>query len=128
MIEETTTYIGLGSNLGDRKANIDSAVRLLVETTQIKVSRISEIIETAPLASTDQPHYLNAVAEIRTDLSAIQLRKRIVEIETALGRVRRGKWWPRTIDLDILLFGDQVMDAVELTIPHTQVQSPDSSQ
>lgn len=118
---ETTAYIGLGSNLGDRKVNIDSAVQCLADTEQVEVVRVSDIIETAPLASTNQPNYLNAVVEIRTGLSAIQLRKRIVDIEAALGRIRRGKWWPRTIDLDILLFGDQVMDTVELTIPHVQM-------
>lgn len=118
---ETTTYIGLGSNLGDRRANIDSAVRLLADTAQIKVIRVSDIIETAPLASTNQPEYLNAVAEIRTSLSATELRKRINDIEASLGRTRRGKWWPRTIDLDILLFGNQIMDTAELTIPHSQM-------
>ncbi|MFC1635240.1 2-amino-4-hydroxy-6-hydroxymethyldihydropteridine diphosphokinase [Planctomycetota bacterium] len=114
-------YIGLGSNLGDRKVNIDSAVQCLADTEQVEVVRVSDIVETAPLASTNQSNYLNAVVEIRTGLSPIQLRKRIVEIEAALGRIRRGKWWPRTIDLDILLFGDQIMDTAELTIPHTQM-------
>ena len=118
---ETTAYIGLGSNLGDRKANIDSAVRLLADTAQIRVIRVSNIIETAPLASTNQPEYLNAVAEISTSLSPVDLRRRIDEIEASLGRVRRGKWWPRTIDLDILLFGEQIMDTAELTIPHSQI-------
>lgn len=121
MAETTTAYIGLGSNLGDRKVNIDSAVRLLGEILQIEVVRVSDMIETAPLASTDQPNYLNAVVKIRTGLNAIELRKSIVEIEAALGRVRRGKWWPRTIDLDILLFGDIILDTPELTIPHTQM-------
>ena len=121
MVKPITVYIGLGSNLGDRKVNIDSAVQCLADTERIEVVRVSDIIETGPLASTSQPKYLNAVVETRTDLRAIQLRKRIVEIEAALGRVRRGKWWPRTIDLDILLFGDQVMDTAELTIPHTQM-------
>ena len=121
MVKPITVYIGLGSNLGDRKINIDSAVQCLADTEWIEVVRVSDIIETAPLASTSQPKYLNAVVKIRTDLGAIQLRKRIVEIEAALGRVRRGKWWPRTIDLDILLFGGQVMDTAELTIPHTQM-------
>ena len=121
MVKPVTVYIGLGSNLGDRKVNMDDAVQCLAESERIEVLRVSDIIETAPLGSTSQPMYLNAVVEIRTDLNAVQLRKRIVEIEAALGRVRRGKWWPRTIDLDILLFGDQVMETAELTIPHTQV-------
>ncbi len=121
MVQFVKAYIGLGSNLGDRKVNIDSAVRLLSETEQIKFIRISDMIETAPLASTSQPKFLNAVAEIRTGFDAFQLRRRIEDIEATLGRVRRGKWWPRTIDLDILLFGDEVMDTPELTIPHTQM-------
>lgn len=118
---ETTTYIGLGSNLGDRPANIDSAVKLLAETSRVEVARLSDIVETAPLASADQPKYLNAVAELKTGLSAVQLRKTLSSIEAALGRVRRGKWWPRTIDLDLLLFGDEVMDTAELTVPHSQM-------
>ena len=121
MAKPVTAYIGLGSNLGDRKDNINSAIQCLADTEQVEVVRVSDIIETAPLASTSQPKYLNAVAEIRTDLGALQVRRRIVEIEAALGRVRRGKWWPRTIDLDILLFGNEVMNTTELTIPHTQM-------
>ena len=88
MDERVKAYIGLGSNLGDRKVNIDSAVQLLADTDRIEVMRVSDMIETAPLASTSQPKYLNAVVEIRTDIGAIPLRRRIVEIETALGRVR----------------------------------------
>ncbi len=118
---ETTAYIGLGSNLGDRKASIDRANKLLAETERIQVARVSDIIETEPLASTSQPKYLNAVVEIGTSLSPTELRGRINEIEAELGRVRRGKWWPRTIDLDILLFGDQIMDTADLTIPHSQM-------
>ena len=121
MVEPTTAYIGLGSNLGDRKGNIDSAVQLLAHTDLIEVVRLSDIIETAPLGAIKQPDFLNAVVEIRTGLSAIELRRRLVAIEAELGRVRRGKWWARTIDLDILLFGDQVMNTAELTIPHTQM-------
>jgi dihydroneopterin aldolase / 2-amino-4-hydroxy-6-hydroxymethyldihydropteridine diphosphokinase len=118
---ETTAYIGLGSNLGDRKANIERALKMLTDNEKIIVSRVSDIIETAPLASTDQPNYLNTVAEVRTSLSAADLRRLFSEIEAALGRVRRGKWWPRPIDLDLLLFGDEVIRSTELTVPHAQM-------
>ncbi len=118
---ETTAYIGLGSNLGDRKGNIDRAVKMLAARSKIVVSRVSDIIETPPLGSTDQPKYLNAVVEVRTHLAAHDLLRMFSEIEAALGRVRHGKWWPRTIDLDLLLFGDEVINSTELTVPHSQV-------
>jgi 2-amino-4-hydroxy-6-hydroxymethyldihydropteridine diphosphokinase len=118
---QTTAYIALGSNLGDRKANIKRALKMLAEAKGVALGRVSDIIETAPLASTDQPDYLNAVAEVRTSLSALDLWRRFTEIEAALGRIRRGKWWPRTIDLDLLLFGDEVISTTELTVPHSQV-------
>ena len=119
---ETTAYIGLGSNLGDRKGNIDRAVKMLATRSKIAVNRVSDIIETPPLGSTDQPKYLNAVVEVRTSLTAHELRRMFSEIEAALGRVRHGKWWPRPIDLDLLLFGDEVIDTPpELTVPHAQM-------
>ncbi len=117
---KTTAYIGLGSNLGDRKANIERALKMLA-AKHVALGRVSDMIETAPLASTDQPDYLNAVAEVRTSLGAADLRRLFTEIEAALGRIRRGKWWPRTIDLDLLLFGDEVISSTELTVPHSQM-------
>lgn len=119
---ETTAYIGLGSNLGDRKGNIDRAVKMLAARSKIAVSRVSDIIETPPLGSTDQPKYLNAVVEVKTSLTAHELLRIFSEIEAALGRIRHGKWWPRTIDLDLLLFGGEVINTPpELTVPHAQM-------
>ncbi|UCC97292.1 MAG: 2-amino-4-hydroxy-6-hydroxymethyldihydropteridine diphosphokinase [Phycisphaerales bacterium] len=119
---ETTAYIGLGSNLGERKGNIDKALKMLAETGKIVIGPLSDVIETPPLASTEQPDYLNAVAEVRTSLTAQELRRMFSEIEAALGRVRHGKWWPRPIDLDLLLFGDEVINTPpELTVPHSQM-------
>jgi len=116
-----TAYIGLGSNLGDRRLNIDSAVRMLAEAEGIELARISDIIETEALAQSDQPKYLNAVSELKTTLSAEDLHKRLADIEASLGRVREGKWSPRTIDLDILLFGQDVINSPDLIIPHPQM-------
>ena len=120
-MEEKTAYIGLGSNLGDREKYINSALKLLKTNARIEVTRISDIIETAPLGSADQPKYLNTVAEIKTTLGAEDLHKKLLEIESSLGRVRSEKWSPRNIDLDLLLFGKEIINLPHLTIPHPQM-------
>lgn len=117
----TTAYIGLGSNLGDREDSISKALKMLAETKHIEVARVSDLIESAALAQADQPEYLNAVAEIKIALTAENLQKILAEIETSLGRVREGKWAPRTIDLDLLLFGREVINRPNLTVPHPQM-------
>ncbi len=117
----TTAYIGLGSNLGNRKDHINNALKMLAEVSDIEVARASELIETAPLAQAEQPKYFNAVAELKTILSPNDLHKTLVDIETALGRIRQEKWSSRTIDLDILLYGSRVIDSPHLTIPHPQI-------
>ena len=125
----TIAYIGLGGNLGDRNAHINSALKLLSDDENIELVRTSEVIETAPLAGLDQPRYLNAVAEVRTSLSPQGLLEELVEIETSLGRKRKEaprkagtrKWTSRIIDLDLLLFGSQVINEPTLTIPHRQM-------
>jgi deoxyguanosine kinase len=118
---ETTAYIGLGSNLGDRKSYIDEALRIIAVAGQVELCRVSDIIETVALASTQQPKYLNAVAELKTTLSAADLHKTLSDIENDLGRARRGQWWPRTIDLDLLLFGREILESPDLTVPHPQM-------
>ncbi len=114
-------YIGLGSNLGDRHNSIETAINMLAETEHIEVARVSDLIETPPLGSGDQPNYLNAVAEIKTTLTAENLHKKLADIETALGRVRTEKWSPRIIDLDLLLFGSESINTPDLTVPHPQM-------
>ncbi len=118
---DKTAYIGLGGNLGDRKENIDKAVRMLAEVEQIESVSVSELIETAPLGGAEQPDYLNAVAELQTSFSPEALHQTLIEIENHLGRVREGKWSPRTIDLDLLLFEDKIIETPELTVPHQQM-------
>jgi 2-amino-4-hydroxy-6-hydroxymethyldihydropteridine diphosphokinase len=120
-MSQTTAYIGLGSNLGDRKSFIDKAIRMLGETANLAISRVSAIIETQPLGDAKQPRYLNCVAEIRTALSAEELHQQLARVEDALGRRRGEKWSPRTIDLDLLLFGDEVIDSGTLIVPHPQM-------
>ncbi len=121
MAKGTTAYIGLGSNIDARNAHINSALERLREIEQTGKVRTSSIIETNPLAGMQQPLYLNTVAEVNTALNAKQLFQQLVRIENSLGRHRSGKWLPRTIDLDLLLFGREVINTPELTVPHQQM-------
>jgi len=117
----TIAYIGLGSNLGDRKDFIHKALKVLAETKNIEVARVSDLIETVPLGGANQPKYLNAVAQIKTALTAKDLHRILLNVETSLGRIRGEKWSSRTIDLDILLFGEEIINTSDLTIPHPQM-------
>jgi deoxyguanosine kinase len=121
MSKPVTAYIGLGSNLGDRENYIAEALKSLREVENVELSNVSDIIETVALASTEQPKFLNAVAELKTTLSAADLHKTLSNIESELGRARRGQWWPRTIDLDVLLFGNEILESPDLTVPHPQM-------
>jgi 2-amino-4-hydroxy-6-hydroxymethyldihydropteridine diphosphokinase len=115
----TTAYIALGSNLGDRAANLESAIAKLRHTLGIEVIRVSSLLENPAVGGPeDSPAFLNAAAEIRTTLGAHALLKRLLEIERELGRTRRDKWEPRIIDLDLLLYGDQILSSQELIVPH----------
>ncbi len=121
MADLTTAYIGLGSNLGDRQRAIGSALHALGRAGGIKVVRVSDVRETVPLGETPQPHFLNAVAEITTTLEPEELLKALKTAEDLLGRVRRQKWGPRTIDLDLLLYGHKNIRLPDLIVPHPQM-------
>ena len=121
MPQHKTAYIGLGSNLDDRETSIQSALKLLGDADGINVTHVSEIIETAPLGKMNQPSYLNAVAEIQTSLSEENLHKGLVDIEITLGREKKEKWASRIIDLDLLLFGREIINNPNLTVPHPQM-------
>lgn len=109
--------IALGSNLGDRTSYIDQAVAQLSQV--ITVLKVSSKIETEPVSEITQPNYLNAVLIGDTQLDAENLLKKMQEIETNLGRVRNGtKWAARTIDLDLIIFGDNQIDTKQLKVPH----------
>ncbi len=105
-------YIGLGSNLGDRRAALGAAL------DRLQPLRVSAIQETAPWGRTGQPAFLNAVAEVRTDLEPGALLDRLLALEREFGRVRAERWGPRTIDLDLLLMGDRVVRTPALEVPH----------
>jgi len=108
----TTAYLGLGSNLGNREANLRQAVAQLAPT------RVSSIYETAPMYVTDQPAFLNMVVELETALSPLDLLRFALDIEQQMGRQRTVAKGPRTIDIDVLLYGGLVMNTDELTLPH----------
>ncbi len=108
-------YIGLGSNLGDRRAMIADALE------RLKPRRVSTVVETAPWGNTDQPAFLNAVAEIETDLEPDALLDRLLDLERGLGRVRHEKWGPRTIDLDLLLYDERRVSTESLSVPHPRL-------
>jgi 2-amino-4-hydroxy-6-hydroxymethyldihydropteridine diphosphokinase len=112
-----TAYLSLGSNLGNRKFNLKKAIRLLSDDL-VRVRRVSPIYETAPRELLDQPWFLNLALEIETVLSAEELLARIAHVEAELGRQRNLPKGPRTVDIDILLYDDLVVNSPELTIPH----------
>lgn len=114
-----TAYIALGANLGDRRANIARALDLLRTTPGIAVTKVSGLIETAAVGGPpDSPPYLNGAAELQTALAPEALLDRLLGIEAEIGRIRHEKWGPRVIDLDLLLYGSQVMDLPHLKVPH----------
>ena len=112
-------YIALGSNLGERDKNIAAAIAKLRKTAGVEVVRVSSLLENPAVGGPeDSPAFLNAVAEIHTMLGAHAVLHRLLEIEKELGRVRREKWEPRVIDLDLLLYGDRILSSQELIVPH----------
>lgn len=115
---EETVLLGLGANLGNREFHLLTAWRLLGEVYGIRRLRISQFYETAPVGGPSQPNYLNAAVTIRTSLLPSQLLFVCHQIEGRLLRIRKEHWGPRTIDLDILLFGNRIIRTSELTIPH----------
>jgi len=112
-------YIGLGSNLSDPQAQIASALDKLKQLEQCTVSQISSLYFSRPMGPQDQPDYMNAVVAIETNLNAIALLEQLQRIEKNAGRVRKdNRWGARVLDLDILLFDQQVINTERLTIPH----------
>ena len=118
----TTAYLALGSNVGDRRGYLDAALRRLRAEPGVRVTAVSPYYETEPVGGPpDQRRFLNAVAAAETDLAPQALLRLLLEIEHRFGRVRTAKDAPRTLDLDLLLYGDQTWDESELTIPHPRM-------
>jgi 2-amino-4-hydroxy-6-hydroxymethyldihydropteridine diphosphokinase len=114
-------FIGLGSNLGEREAMIRLALDDLARLPSTVLLRASSLYDTEPVGEVDQPNFLNAVAQIDTELTARQLLWNLQLIEKRLGRVRTQRWGPRTIDLDLLLYGNQVVEEADLKVPHPEL-------
>lgn len=120
-----TCFIGVGSNLGDRQYNINTAIKKIKVMPSTRITKISRMIETVPQGGPAQGLYLNGAIKISTELSPYQLLKELQAIETALGRVRTVVNGPRQIDLDILTYGDLCMNEEALCIPHPRMLTRD---
>jgi 2-amino-4-hydroxy-6-hydroxymethyldihydropteridine diphosphokinase len=116
-----TVFIGIGSNLGDRERLIQQALSLLGVQDGVEVVAVSAIRETEPVAVVDQPRFLNAAAKLETELSAREVLDQLLAVEQKLGRVRVERYGPRTIDLDLLVYGDEVVDEPGLRVPHPRL-------
>ena len=114
-------FVGIGSNLGDRQSNIKKALRLVNLIKGTALIKTSSIYETEPMGGPPQDRFLNGVFEIKTSVSPFKLLGEFKKIEKALGRKRKIKNGPRTIDLDILLFGNRKIDSRDLKIPHPRM-------
>jgi 2-amino-4-hydroxy-6-hydroxymethyldihydropteridine diphosphokinase len=117
----TTAFVGIGSNLGDRETNLARAIELLSAEDGIDVVAVSEIRETEPVGPVEQGPFLNGVVQVETSLRPGELLERLLSVESRLGRVRAERWGPRTIDLDLLLYGDETTDEPGLRVPHPRL-------
>jgi 2-amino-4-hydroxy-6-hydroxymethyldihydropteridine diphosphokinase len=117
----TVAYIGLGANIGPREVTLLRAVDLLAEADDVEVLAVSQLRETDPVGMVDQPSFLNGAARIDTALSPRALLELLLRIEQSLGRVREERWGPRTVDLDLLVYGDQTVDEPGLRVPHPRL-------
>lgn len=117
-----TAYLGLGSNLGDRRRHLAEALRQLNAGPDTRVTAVSSVYETAPVGVTAQPDFLNLAARVATQHSAQALLDQCLQIEAGLGRVRRERWGPRTIDIDLLLYAEVCLRDARLQLPHPRMQ------
>jgi 2-amino-4-hydroxy-6-hydroxymethyldihydropteridine diphosphokinase len=114
----TVAYVGLGANIGPREVTLLRAVDLLAEADGMDVVAVSQLRETEPVGVVDQPRFLNGVVQVETSLSPRALLDLLLEIEASLGRVRGERWGPRTVDLDLLVYGNERIDVPGLRVPH----------
>ncbi len=117
----TRAYVGLGANLGPREETLRRALELLGRSPGVDVLAVSELRETEPVGMIEQPAFLNGAAALETSLSARELLDELLEVERTLGRVREERWGPRLIDLDLLLYGAETIDAPGLHVPHPRL-------
>ena len=118
----TRAYLGLGSNLGDRLAHLQAAVDGLARAPGIEVAAVSPVYETVPVGGPPQDDYLNAVVALDTELTPRALLDVAQRLEADEHRVRRERWGPRTLDVDVLVVGDEVVDEPDLVVPHPRLR------
>lgn len=116
-----TAYIGIGSNLGDKELYVKKALEMLDSSSGVTLIRTASLYRTAPVGYLHQDWFLNTVAEIETGLGPCELLNRLQSIENELGRVRNQRWGPRTIDLDLLIYGSEIIDVPGLAVPHPRM-------
>jgi 2-amino-4-hydroxy-6-hydroxymethyldihydropteridine diphosphokinase len=114
-------YLGLGSNVGDRKKNLQTAIKKLSALRDVKITKISSVYETEPVGLKDQPWFYNAVAEIETTLAPRRILQMNKDIEKIMQRERTVRWGPRKIDIDILLYDDIKIDDPDFKVPHPEM-------
>jgi 2-amino-4-hydroxy-6-hydroxymethyldihydropteridine diphosphokinase len=114
-------YVGLGANLGNRTGTLRQAVSLLAAVDGVDVLAVSELRETDPVGVVDQPRFLNGAAALETTISARELLDTLLAIERSLGRERVERWGARTVDLDLLLYGTEIVDDPGLRVPHPRL-------
>lgn len=118
----TSVWIGLGTNIEPRETHFIRALEKISSHQQIEMKHISSIYETEPVDYTDQADFLNMVVEIETELNPDEVLRYCQEIENDLGRVRTVRYGPRTLDLDVLIYGKEIVDAPDLSVPHPRMQ------
>jgi 2-amino-4-hydroxy-6-hydroxymethyldihydropteridine diphosphokinase len=117
-----TAYLGLGSNVGERLEQLESAIKILDNVEGVQVSQISSVYETEPVGYVDQPNFLNLCVEVKTELIPQQLLQQCFYTEQQLHRVRDIRWGPRTLDVDILLYEDEIIEEENLIVPHPRMR------
>ena len=117
----TLAYVGIGANLGPREKTLRRAVELLGRADGVEVVGVSELRETDPVGVVDQPPFLNGAVSVETTLSPRALLDLLLEVERSLGRVRAERWGPRVVDLDLLVYGIEVLDEPGLHVPHPRL-------
>lgn len=121
---QITAYVALGTNLGNLRQNLDEALNRL-RGKGLEITQVSGYIDTDPYGVTDQPRFLNAVCEVKTELAAQQLLEMLLATELEMGRVRLRHWGERIIDLDVIFYGDEIIKTDTLTVPHPDMQNRD---
>ncbi len=116
-----TAYIGLGSNLDDRLANLQYSLDLLLSEPQVSLKAVSAVYETEPFGGPPQGPFLNACAVLSTGLTPVMLLRKMLDVEEKMGRIRKVKWGPRIIDLDLLIYENVAMNTVLLQLPHPRL-------